>query len=270
MITCDYFESEMITSAQDLATPRQDRLRDFVRQRGVVRVEEIVQELGVSPATARRDLDALEATGRIKRVHGGAMSVETRLDEPLFDDKAGVRAREKRGIAEAAAGLIAPGETIYLDGGSTVLELARVLADRTDITVVTNSLRAAVELSGRGPQLILIGGELRRRSQTVVGALTRLPLEHLQFTKAFMGTMGLSVARGLTTTDPSEAYTKELVMQRTREVVLLVDSSKIGQDSVVRSGALADVHTLITDTGLTPRQERELRKAHRALGIIRK
>lgn len=260
----------MITSAQELATPRQDRLREFVRQRGVVRVEEIVQELGISPATARRDLDTLEATGRIKRVHGGAMSVETRLDEPLFDDKAGVRAREKRGIAEAAAGLIAPGETIYLDGGSTVLELARVLADRTDITVVTNSLRAAVELSGRGPQLILIGGELRRRSQTVVGALTRLPLEHLQFTKAFMGTMGLSVTRGLTTTDPSEAYTKELVMQRAREVVLLVDSSKIGQDSVVRSGALADVHTLITDSGLTPRQERELRKAHRTMGIIRK
>jgi DeoR family fructose operon transcriptional repressor len=260
----------MVINAQsDLAPQRQEKLREFVRTRGVARVDEIVRELGVSPATARRDLDTLEATGRIKRVHGGAMSVETRLDEPLFDDKAGVRAREKRRIAEAAAGLIAAGETLYLDGGSTVLELARVLADRTDITVVTNSLRAAVELSGRGPQLILVGGELRRRSQTMVGALTRLPLEHLQFTKAFMGTMGLSIERGLTTTDPSEAYTKELVMQRAREVVLLVDSSKIGQDSVVRSGALADVDTLVTDSGLTPRQERALRKAHKQLKLIK-
>lgn len=259
----------MITSAQTLAMPRQDRLREFVRQRGVVRVEEIVQELGVSPATARRDLDTLEAAGRIRRVHGGAMSVETRLEEPLFDDKAGVRAREKRRIAEAAAAIVQAGETVYLDGGSTVLELARRLADRADITVATNSLRAAAELSGRGPQLILIGGELRRRSQTVVGALTRLTLELLQFTKAFMGTMGFSVAQGMTTTDPSEAYTKELVMRRAREVVLLVDSGKIGQDSTVRSGALADVDTLVTDAGLTPRQERELRKAHRTLRIIR-
>lgn len=259
----------MITSAQTLATPRQDRLRDFVRQRGVVRVEEIVQELGVSPATARRDLDTLEAAGRIRRVHGGAMSVETRLDEPLFDDKAEVRAREKRRIAEAAARLLVPGETIYLDGGSTVLELARVLVDRTDITVVTNSLRAAAELSGRGPALILIGGELRRRSQTVVGAMTRLQLEHLQFTKAFMGTIGFSAAEGMTTTDPSEAYTKELVMQRAREVVLLVDSSKVGQDSAIRSGTLEDVDTLITDAGLTPSQERELRKAHKRIHLVK-
>jgi DeoR/GlpR family transcriptional regulator of sugar metabolism len=259
----------MITSAQDLASPRQDRLRDFVRQRGVVRVEEIVQELGISPATARRDLDALEATGRIRRVHGGAMSVETRLDEPLFDDKAGLRAREKRRIAEAAVRLLAPGETLYLDGGSTVLELARLLADRSDVTVVTNSLRAAAELSGRGPQLILIGGELRRRSQTVVGAMTRLQLEHLLFTKAFMGTIGFSAAEGMTTTDSSEAYTKELVMQRAREVVLLVDSSKIGQDSTIRSGTLSDVDTLVTDSGLTPRQERELRKAHKRLHLVK-
>ena len=197
------------------------------------------------------------------------MRVETSLEEPLFDDKAGHRAREKRMIAQAAARMIRPGDVVFLDGGSTVLELARLLGDRTDLTVVTNSLRAAIELSGRGPHLMLIGGELRRRSQTVVGALTRLMLDHLQITRAFMGTMGLSAANGLTTTDAGEAYTKERVMRRADEVILLVDSAKIGQDSTIRSGLLADVDVLVTDAGLPSDQEKALRKAHRELKIVR-
>ena len=93
MIGCDYIRSQMVTLAQnDLAPERQEKLREFVRRRGVARVDEIIRELGVSPATMRRDLDALEKTGRIKRVHGGAMSIETRLDEPMFDAKTSINA----------------------------------------------------------------------------------------------------------------------------------------------------------------------------------
>lgn len=259
----------MTDSAQSLARPRQERLRDFVRKQGVVRIEEIVRELGISAATARRDLDALESAGQIRRVHGGAMRVETPLEEPLFDDKAGRSAKEKRQIAAAAARLIQPGDVIFLDGGSTVLELARLLVDRSDLTILTNSLRAAVELSGRGPTLILLGGELRRRSQTFVGALTRLMLEHLHISRAFMGTMGLSVKHGLTTTDAGEAFTKEQVMERAAEVVLLVDHAKIGHDSAIRAGGLEDVDILVTDAGLDAAQEKRLKQAHRRLRIIR-
>lgn len=253
----------------DLAPQRQERLRDFIRGRGVVRVDEIIAELGISPATARRDLDALEATGRIKRVHGGAMSVETRLDEPLFDAKTSIQAKEKQRIAKAAAGMIHAGETVYLDGGSTVLELARLLVDREDITVVTNSLRAAIELSGRGPQLVLVGGELRRRSQTMVGAFTRLLLEQVHITKAFMGTMGLSLEEGVTTSDPSEAYTKELVAEKADRVILLTDSSKIGKDSFARAGKLDDVDMIVTDAAIAAKRERELRKAHKNLQVMK-
>ena len=101
--------------------------------------------------------------------------------------------REKRRIAEAALEFIEPGDTIYLDGGSTVLELARLLRERTNLTVVTNSLHAAHELAGRGPRLIVIGGELRRLSQTLVGPLTRLVLQELHLDKAFMGTIGFAL-----------------------------------------------------------------------------
>lgn len=245
---------------KDLATQRHDNLRELIRGSGVIRVEEICRRLGISPATARRDLDELEAAGAIRRVHGGAVSVESRLEEPLFDDKASIAAREKNKIAQAALQFVENDDTIYLDGGSTVLELARLLRERTNITVVTNSLRAAIELSGRGPRLILIGGELRRLSQTMVGPLTRFALHELHVDKAFMGTIGFTLAEGLTTTDPSEAFTKELVMSRARQVILLADSAKAGKVSFACAGRLENVHVLITDKQLNKDFAKELTK----------
>jgi len=230
-----------------LAPQRWDNLRALIRDRGVNRVEDLRRRLKVSPATVRRDLDLLERSGAIRRVHGGAVSVENRLDESLFEDKTSLAVREKRCIAEAALKFIQPGDTIYLDGGSTVLELARLLGERANLTVVTNSLHAAHELAGRGPRLIVIGGELRRLSQTLVGPLTRLVLQELHLDKAFMGTMGFALKEGLTTTDPSEAFTKQAVMAQARQVIVLADSSKAGKVSFASAGRWADVHVLITD-----------------------
>ena len=245
------------TKDRVLAAERLDRVREIARGERVVRVDDLVRRLGVSTATVRRDLEELERSGEIRRVHGGAVSVESRLEEPLFDDKAGLAAREKQRIAEAAAAMVKPGETIYLDGGSTIVAMARLLRDRSNVTVATNSLRAAIELAGAGPRLILIGGELRRLSQTVVGPLTRRLLEDLQFDRAFMGTLGFTLD-GLTTTDPGEAYTKELVMRRAREVILLADSSKAGKVLFARSGGLERVQTIVTDRGLPESWVRDL------------
>lgn len=231
-----------------LATERWDRLRALLRANRVVRVDELTATLGVSAATVRRDLEELERLGELRRVHGGAVNLGDRLVEPLFDEKATIHPREKRAIAAVAATCIAPNDTIYLDGGSTVLELARLLIEREDVTVVTNSLRAAYELAGSGPRVILVGGELRRLSQTFVGPLTRLMLEGLHLRKAFMGTIGLT-PDGPTTTDPNEAYTKALVSDRADEVYLLADSSKLGKVALARAGSLARISTLITDRG---------------------
>jgi DeoR/GlpR family transcriptional regulator of sugar metabolism len=250
-----------------LAPRRWDNLRTLIRDRGVIRIEDLCRELKVSPATVRRDLDQLEQSGAIRRVHGGAVSVEGRLDEPVFADKTSLAAREKRRIAEAALAFISPGDTIYLDGGSTVLELARLLRDRTNLTVVTNSLHAAHELSGRGPRLILIGGELRRLSQTMVGPLTRLVLHELHLDKAFMGTIGFTLKEGLTTTDPGEAFTKELVLGQARQVIALADSSKAGKISFARAGGWDKVQVLITDERLEKNFAKELVKT--GIKIIR-
>jgi len=255
----------MIKSAnhRELVPERQQRIHELVRERGVIRVDEVCAALGVSPATVRRDLEALEQQGRIRRVHGGALSTESRLDEPFFDDKATIASLEKLQIARRALSLIRDRETIYLDGGSTVLELARLIRDRSDLVVVTNSLRAAHELSGAEPRLILIGGELRRRSQSLVGTLTRPVVRELHVDKAFMGTMGFSIESGMTTTDPNEAFTKVMVMENSDTVVLLADSTKQGSISFARAGELTDIDILITD-GAFPAATR---KEYKALGI---
>ncbi len=254
-----------VLDQKTLAPQRWNDLRSLIRESGVVRIDDICRRLQVSPATVRRDLDQLERDGAIRRVHGGAVSVESRLDEPLFDDKTSLAAREKRRIAEAALAYVEPGDTLYLDGGSTVLELARLLRERSNLTVVTNSLRAAHELAGRGPRLIVIGGELRRLSQTLVGPLTRLVLQELHLDKAFMGTIGFSLKEGLTTTDPSEAFTKGLVMGQARQVIVLADSSKAGKVSFANAGRWEDVHVLITDKSLDFAKE----LARRGIKIVR-
>jgi DeoR/GlpR family transcriptional regulator of sugar metabolism len=243
-----------------LAPERWDNLRALIRDSGVVRLEDICRQLKVSPATARRDLDQLERSGAIRRVHGGAVSTESRLDEPVFADKTSLAAREKRRIAEAALAFVEPGDTVYLDGGSTVLELARLLRERSNMTVVTNSLHAAQELSGRGPRLIVIGGELRRLSQTLVGPLTRQVLTELHLDKAFMGTIGFSLKEGLTTTDPSEAFTKQLVMGQARQVFLLADSSKARKVAFANAGNWDQVQVLITDKQIDKIFSKELMK----------
>ncbi len=248
------------SKSRDLAPKRLEELRSILGQDRVVRVEELTGQLGVSAATIRRDLGELEKLGEVRRVYGGAVSTGGRLDEPLFDDKTSVAAGEKRRIAVAAASRVAPNDTIYLDGGSTILELARLLKDRSNITIVTNSLRAAVELAGRGPRLILVGGELRRLAQTTVGPLTRFMIQELHVDKAFMGTIGLSLEEGLTTTDPTEAYTKELIMEHAREVILLADSSKAHKISFTRAGRFEKVHMLITDDRIDRKLCKEMRK----------
>lgn len=259
------------TTIRELAAERQERLRELLRKRRVVRVEAFARELDVSPATVRRDLAAIAAKGGLRRVHGGAVATTEALvaDEPLFDDKATRAAPQKRRIAQAAAALLPAGHTtLFLDGGSTVLALARLLVRQTQHTVVTNSLHVAQTLAASGPRVILTGGTLRRLSQTFVGSLTRHGLENLSFDIAFMGTIGLTPDDGLTTTDPDEAYTKELAISRARRVVLLADATKVGTVSTVHFAPLSVLHTLVTDTTLPHPTLAVLREAYPALQVI--
>lgn len=268
MLECIHFmmgdaRMSVMEPAPSFAPERRDRLRRIVEGRRAVRVEELRAELGVSVATIRRDLDALEGDGVLRRVHGGAVALDGRLVEARFDAKAAEHAAEKARIAECARGLVGTGETIYLDSGSTCLALARGLVGRDDLTVVSNSLPAIIELAGRGPRLVVLGGELRPLSQAIVGPLTMPLLETLFVDRAFMGTFSLSVEAGLSTTDPAEALTKQRVLTRARQVVLLADRSKLGTRSFAHAGRLDELDVLVTDGEL----EAVAREAFEGAGV---
>ena len=254
----------MITTEHTgLAAERVESIRRILRERHIVRVDDLTAALRVSAATIRRDLLSLDRHGQIRRVHGGAVALEGSLEEPLFEDKTRLAAREKDRIAEAALQFIKPTDSIFLDGGSTVLALAHLLTGMTHLTVVTNSLRVAGAFAGSGPRMIVTGGEFRRLSQTLVGPLTRPLINQLRVDTAFLGTIGLSVEDGLTTTDPREAQTKGLVMERAGRVILLADGSKVGKVSFVRFGSLDRVGLIITDN----KAPREAVKGFRKAGV---
>ncbi|WP_294480343.1 DeoR/GlpR family DNA-binding transcription regulator [uncultured Victivallis sp.] len=250
-----------------LLTPEREALILEALGNGVRTISELAATLQVSEATVRRDLRTLEQRGALQRVHGGAVRVDDgEKREPLFHEKTTLRADEKERIAEAALGLIEDGDSIYLDGGSTVLALARKLSSRHELTVVTNSLMAAAELMESGHKLILLGGEFRPLSRTLVGPLTSPIGEALHIGKAFFGTIGLT-ASGVSTTDPGEAFTKKLILGRAEQAILLADSGKIGRTSLVDAGKLDDFSCLVTDSGASPDFLKILKK-HRVEFII--
>jgi DeoR family fructose operon transcriptional repressor len=247
-------------ATRDLAPQRRQRIRSIVESRRAVRLEDLSQALGVSQATVRRDLDELEAEGLVRRVHGGVVAIEERQGEPHFEVKAVEAAEEKERIAARAVALLSPDDTVYLDSGSTVLAVARLLHGWDRLTVVTNSLPALVELAGRGPRLIVVGGEFRATSQALVGPLSQHVLANVHVDRAFIGSYAVSLEDGLTTTDPSEAFTKALALERATQVVLLADSRKMGGRSFVHAGSLDAVDVLITDTGIDDRMVRSLER----------
>lgn len=230
-----------------LTPEREARILGLAAQAAVVTVSDLARDLNVSEATVRRDLQSLHERRLLQRVRGGATRNTPTRVEPLFQDKEDLNAVAKGRIAKRALELIEDHDVIYLDGGSTVLMLARLLDERQDLTVVTNSLMAAAALMTMRHRLILVGGEFRALSRTLVGPLTASVINSVRVDKAFMGTIGFTVADGLMTTDPAEAYTKDQIMARANQVILLVDSGKLGVPSFARSGRTEDIGTVVTE-----------------------
>lgn len=225
---------------------RKDFILNYLRDSRIGMVHDFSEPLAVSEATIRRDLQELEDLGFLRRIHGGAALAESAI-EPLFNDKKQKNKDSKKRIAEAALTLINDNDRIYLDGGSTILYLARLLNQRKNLTVVTNSILAAATLMDSPHKLVMLGGEFRPISRTLIGALTEPVIEHLQVDKAFMGTIGFSLKMGMTTTASEEAFTKTKIMQKSNQIILLADSSKLRVDSFAKSGSVGDIDVLVTE-----------------------
>ena len=237
---------------QPLPAERRRRILDLLRERGAVRASELVAELGVSEITIRRDLDALARGGQLERSHGGA---------PLPGGAPAViaapeRAAAKRAIGRAAAALVRPGETVFLNGGTTTLEVFRHL--RVSATIVSNNVFAALEPLAGPVELILLGGHVRSDlgERTVVGPFATETLRRTFATRAILGVGGVAADAGLTTPLAAEAEIARLMIEQTRgPVVVVTDASKLGAISDFAVGPLEAMDVLVTDGDL-PEPER--------------
>ena len=244
------------------AAERQQRIIAQARRAGRVEVAALADVLGVAAETVRRDLTALERRGSLRRVHGGAIPVERLEVEPTLATRTGRLTDVKRRIAARALDELPSGGSIILDAGSTTQAVAELLPPDLDLTVLTNSLAAAAVLSTHpGIRLYLIGGRVRGTTGAAVGDWATGALADVVVDVALVGTNGLSVARGLTTPDQSEALVKRAMVGAARKCVVLTDSSKTGDDHLHRFAQLADIDVVITDTDIDDEVAAEIRSA---------
>jgi DeoR family transcriptional regulator of aga operon len=235
---------------------RLNALLELVSGRGNVSITVITEALGISPATARRDLGTLAEQRLITRTHGGAAALGVGYELPL-QYKIARQAEAKVAIARAAARLIQPGETVGLNGGTTTTEVARELgkSDRfiradgeTGVTIVTNALNIAYELSIRpNVKIVVTGGVARRQSYELIGSLVDNALAEFAIDVAVLGADGISAQYGATTLHEGEAVVSRRFTQAARKVILVADATKIARSTFARICPLDSIDILVTD-----------------------
>lgn len=219
-------------------------------EQGVHGIEELATELAVSLSTVRRDLDALETEGVVRRVHGGAVLARPTAPQDAPESPLGARAHEhsadKQRIAQAAARLIQPGSSVLITGGTTTAGLAPLLPEIGGITVITNSLHLASRLAQADVDLVVLGGALRRPELSLLGPIVGASLAELHVDHALMGVYGIDPRSGLLGASALECETDRRVAHCATRLTILADSSKFSQRSAHRIGALQIASEIVT------------------------
>jgi DeoR family transcriptional regulator, fructose operon transcriptional repressor len=244
------------------AEERQQAIADLVARRGRLSVQALAAEYAVTTETVRRDLSMLERVGILRRVHGGAVPAAAIALEAKVGDRDLAHADQKDRIAKTAVGYLPPsGGSMVLDAGTTTARLAMLLPREVQLTVLTNAVPIAARLAGSpSVDLHLLPGRVRPTTHAAVGEDTVAALGRLRADVAFVGSNGLSTGHGLSTPDHAEAAAKRAIVASAHQVVVLIDSSKIGQEHTVRFAELADVDVVITDSDIDPADLEALRR----------
>lgn len=249
-----------------LQETRLHRIRALLTTLGHVSTDRIIKELGVSRETARRDIIELEALGAARRVHGGLMALDAEPEPPL-SVRSEVKAKEKRAIARAAAHLLKPGQTLFIDAGSTTTMLAEELRTMSGLTIITNSLHAALKLSAAeegeplNNSIILLGGAMLAGAQETRGELTVDEIYRYRADVAMLSPTGLDGKHGAASFHPYEAAIARAMVRQASQTILLADHSKLGISSRVQYASIEQIAVLVTDGGATGEALAALEKA---------
>jgi DeoR family transcriptional regulator, aga operon transcriptional repressor len=244
---------------QDSTVSRRKEILQMLSDKGEVFVEALSEKFGVSEVTIRNDLDQLEQKNMLLRARGGAIKLEGVAIDQRVADKNRINFPEKSRIGKVAAQLVTESDTIIIDSGSTTAEMVRALADFQDLTVITNAINIANQLIVRpNINVIIPGGYLRKNSLSLVGPLAEKSLRNFNVDKAFLGVDGFDTKNGIYTPNVEEARLNEIMIEISREVILLADSSKFSKRSFAFICTIEQIDKVITDSGIKADDKKRL------------
>lgn len=244
-----------------LTEERRKRILSSLQSEGSVQVDKISANLDVSLATVRRDLAALEKEGKLRRVYGGAVSIDRPMTgSDAFKARQFRQMEEKVAAGRLAASLVQPGDTILLDVGTTTLEIAKALKNRSDVTVLTSSLSILNELVDSSLNVYSLSGRMRKGEYSFEGNLVANALQSFHVSKVFLGCYAYSLEYGITEPNYDSALNRSFFIQQSEDAILVTDSTKFGKNSSVIVENSPRVKTIVTDTGLSEEWCRKLRE----------
>lgn len=252
----------MINSKGDLfIEERQDKIVKYIEKVEKATIEDIMSLLKISRSTVRRYLIDLERKNLIIRTRGGALKKKYFKYEFSLNEKKDLNLDKKKKIAQIAKRFINEGDIIYISGGTTTLELAKILFDIKDLIVFTNAINILLELvNNSGIEIKLVGGDFRKKTFSMVGQEAINYLDRYNFDKAFVGVNGISVSEGFTTPNELEAIVDGEVIKRSKEVFILADETKFGAVAFSNICKIEDVDYIITNKLINSNLVRDIQK----------
>jgi DeoR/GlpR family transcriptional regulator of sugar metabolism len=246
-----------------LAEERRFRIREILASQRTIAAADLCSALGVTAATVRRDLASLEQDGVLVRSHGGAVSrMSSTSFQPSYEMLSHSHSSEKQAIAKAAEHLVLDGETVFLEGSTTVYELARLLNQRHRLTVVTNSPTIVCQLQrSSGVTVLCTGGDLQRDTFYFSGEWAQRALAEIRLDKAILGVSAIDLSYGISTANHAEAQIKKMITKAAKTRIALADHTKFGTQSFAYVGPVTDIDVLVTDSETQSKYTKALREA---------
>lgn len=239
-----------------LAAERHMKIIEMISESGSVQVEELAKVLDVSLMTIRRDLEKLKQEGRIDRCHGGAIIKR----EVPYLEKRTLEIEEKHKIAEKCVEFIKKGNAVYLDAGTTTYEIAKLIKDNANLTVITNDLEIAQLLLNTNVNLITVGGVVQKSTGSMIGALANQMMENLRVDLAFLGAMSIDEQYNVLTPTMDKAVMKRIICKNSKEKYLVVDGSKFGRQALVKINHLADYTGIVTNKKFNLEEDKKVKE----------
>lgn len=245
---------------------RQQTILQLVIDKGRMSVSELAKMTGVSEVTIRQDLNLLEKQSYLRRTHGFAVPLDSEDVETRMMNNFAL----KRELADFAASLVRPGETVFIENGSSNALLARALATQPDITIITVSSYIAHLLKETPGEVILLGGIYQKKSESMVGPLTRQYIQQVHFSKAFIGIDGWQPETGFTGRDMMRADIVNAVLEKGSEAIVLTDSSKFSAIHPYPLGPMNQFNRVITDDNLSTEKQLQLEQSGLTVNIVKR